>query len=77
MRHAGSPGSPPLPKIIEETASDLPKASAAHFWKDWRSGLVGEPTQIIWSSFCSQLGIGRASHSVHGGRSAYGSPQYV
>ena len=55
-----------------------PKAPTAHRWNDWRNGFVGEPTQIILSSFCDQW-FSRArvklNQSGHGGRSAYGSDQ--
>ena len=51
-----------------------PKWSEAQRRNACRRGFVGEPTQIIWSSFSSQEVIVRESQSGHGGRSAYGRP---
>ena len=51
-----------------------PKWSEAQRLNACRRGFVGEPTQIIWSSFSCQEVIGRESQSDHGGRSAYGRP---
>ena len=57
-----------------------PSSAAAHLANAERSGLVGDPTQMMLSRFAPHAYCGSSidlSHAGHGGRSAYGRPQYV